>query len=124
MSSGKRLVEIRTYRLKPGSGAKFHELCSTWSIPMVTEWGMDVVAFGPSLSNADDYFLIRAFDDLAHLQASEDRFYGTPEWRQGPREPIIALIETYLDAIMWLTPAAVEAMRSAPRKGALVARRL
>ncbi len=107
----KRLVEIRTYKLKPGSRAAFHELCVSRSIPMVTKWGMDVVAYGPSLREGDEYFLIRAFDSLEHLQASEDAFYSTPEWRQGPREAIIASIEIYLDAIMWLPPEAVDAMR-------------
>jgi hypothetical protein len=107
----KRLVEIRTYKLTPGARAAFHELCDTRSIPMVSKWGMDVVGYGPSLQQGDEYFLIRAFDSLQHLQASEDAFYATPEWRQGPREAIMALIESYIDAIMWLTPEAVEALR-------------
>jgi len=107
-----RLVEIRTYRLKPGSGARFHDLVSNQSVPLLRAWGMEVVAFGPSVHDPDAYFLLRAYDDLAHLQASQDAFYATEAWRQGPREAIIELIQSDADAVLWLSPHAIEAIRT------------
>ena len=109
----KRIVEIRTYRLKPGSGPEFHRLVTTHSLPLLREVNMEVVGFGPSLHDPDGYFLIRAFDSLEHLRGSEERFYSSPAWREGPREAIVSLIESDLDAVMWLTPEAIEAMRAA-----------
>lgn len=68
-----RLVEIRSYRLKPGGGARFHELVVTKSIPLLHARGMAVVAFGQSLRDPDAYFLMRAYDDLERLAPSRMR---------------------------------------------------
>jgi hypothetical protein len=47
------VLEIRTYRLRPGSGAAFHRTVVKESVPMLERWGVDVVAFGPSLDDDD-----------------------------------------------------------------------
>ena len=106
-----RLVEVRTYRLKPGGGARFHALVEEQSLPLVREFGMDVLAYGPSQHDPDMYFFIRAYDGLEHLRASQDAFYGSAAWRQGPREAILALIDADLDAVFWLSTEAIEAIR-------------
>jgi hypothetical protein len=107
----KRLVEIRTYQLKTGSGERFHDLVSNQSVPLLKAWGMEVVAFGPSLHDPDAYFLMRAYDDLDHLRASQDAFYATDAWRKGPREAIVELILSDANAVLWLTPEAIDAIR-------------
>ena len=61
-----------------------------------------MVAAGPSLDDPNGYFLIRAFDDLADRERREDRFYSSPEWREGPREAVIEKIEVYTDAVVEL----------------------
>ena len=109
-----RLVEIRSYKLKPGSSERFHELFVTRSLPLLRAWHMEVVAYGPSLDDADGYFLIRAYDSLEHLQSSQQAFYGSDDWRKGPRQSIIDLIETDWNAVLWLRPEAVNAIRSSP----------
>lgn len=78
---------------------------------MLARWQIDVVASGPSLHNADAYYLIRAFTSLAHRQSSEDAFYGSDEWRQGHREAILALIETYSEVVLQLDDAIVDSLR-------------
>ena len=67
---GSRLVEIRAYKLVPGTRAEFH-LAMSRALELVRDYGMDVVAHGHS-SEEDGYFLIRAFDDRAHLKAQQD----------------------------------------------------
>jgi hypothetical protein len=47
------VFEIRSYRLKPGAGPEFHRLVVERSMPMLERWGVDVVAFGPSLDDED-----------------------------------------------------------------------
>ena len=78
---------------------------------MLREWGMDVIAFGPSAHEPDAYFLIRTYDDLADLNAQEDAFYGSPLWRDGPRESIVSRIESYLSTVLWLSPESIEDLR-------------
>jgi len=77
---------------------------------MVRAAGMDVVAHGPA-AEENGYFLVRAFDDRADLQAREDAFYGSPAWRDGPREAVVSRIETYVDTLLWLAPASIEDLR-------------
>jgi NIPSNAP protein len=105
------LVEIRSYSLKPGTRAEFHRLVVEQSMPMLERWNVDVVAFGPSLHDEDSYYLIRRYDNLAHREQSENAFYGSDEWRQGPREAIIALIESSTEIVLELDEVTVQGLR-------------
>ncbi len=107
-------VEFRSYNLKPGTRDEFHRLVVEQSMPMLKRWKMDVVAYGPSAHDEISYYLIRRFDSLAHHEQSEDAFYGSDEWKQGPREAIIACIEDYTSFILELDDATVQGLR---RKG-------
>lgn len=111
-----RVVEFRSYKLKPGSGARFHQLVLGESLPLLRQAGIEVVAFGPSLDDPDAYFLARAYDSLEHLRASEEAFYSADAWKLGPREAILALIESYSSVVFLLSREAVEGVR-ASRQG-------
>jgi hypothetical protein len=52
---------------------------------MLQRWNVDVVAFGPSLHAEDSYYLIRSYASLEDRQQSQDAFYGSDEWKQGPQ---------------------------------------
>lgn len=106
-----RLIEIRSYKLKPDTAATFHAIMTQQAVPMLREWQTEVVACGPSAHEADTYFLIRAYNDLADLNARQDAFYGSDAWRQGPREALLACIESYLNTVLWLGTDAIEDMR-------------
>lgn len=43
---------------------------------MLERWKVDVVAYGPSLHDADSYYLMRAYPSVEPRQRSEDAFYG------------------------------------------------
>jgi len=106
-----RLVEIRSYKLKPGVSAEFHATVKAFAVPMLLRWGAQVVAFGPSAHEADTYFLVRAYADLADLNAQQDAFYGSEEWRTGPRQAIVSRIESYLSTVLWLSPESIDDLR-------------
>lgn len=105
------VIEIRSYRLVPGSRDRFHGLISQQSLPLMLEWGMDVVGFGPSLHGADSYFLIRAFKDLMQLEHDQADFYASPAWREGPREAIVSLIASDSNVVMAMSQERIEALR-------------
>ena len=111
-TTARRLVEIRAYRLKPGTRADFHVAASERALPMVRAYGMDVVAHGPIPNDPNGYFLVRSFANLAELTAQEDEFYGSARWREGPREALVSRIETYIDTLLWLSPAAIADLRA------------
>jgi len=108
----RRLVEIRAYRLKPGTREDFHAAMAGRALPMVRAYGMDVVAHGPVANDDNGYFLVRSFATLAELTAQEDEFYGSAPWREGPREALISRIDTYVDTLLWLSPAAIDDLRA------------
>ena len=107
-------LEIRSYNLKPGSRDEFHHLFMEEAHPMLKRWNVDVVGYGPSLHDENSYYLMRRFDSLAHREQSENAFYGSDEWRQGPREAIIALIETYTEIVLQVDDITLQGLRKQP----------
>lgn len=105
-----RLVEIRTYRLKPGHGERFVAAMAA-ALPMVRASGMDVVAFLRSDHEHESFCLIRAYADRAELTAQQDAFYGSQTWRLGPRQALVDCLEDYLNTLLWLSPESIEDLR-------------
>jgi hypothetical protein len=105
-------VEIRSYNLKAGGRDEFHRLVVGASLPMLARWGVDVVAYGPSPHDDTSYYLIRAYGSLAERQAGQDAFYSSAEWRQGPREAIISLIESDTSIVIEMEAAVVDLLRT------------
>jgi hypothetical protein len=106
-----RYVEIRSYNLKPGASADFDRLVVEQALPMLKRWNIDVVSFGASLHNADSYYLSRAYASLAEREQSQDAFYGSDEWRQGPREAILALIDSYTSVVIEMDEPTLRGLR-------------
>ena len=84
-------VEIRSINLKPGTREEFRQLFIERSLPLLQRWKFDVVAHGPSLHDENSYYVVRRFDSLAQREEMEDAYYASDDWRQGPREAILAL---------------------------------
>lgn len=114
----RRLVEIRSYKLQPGTAERFHALVTEQAIPMLRAAQMDVVAYGPSLHEPDAYFLIRAYTDLNARHAEQEAFYGSRAWREGPRESVLFFIQSYLNTVIWMSPEGVEDLRRQNAAGA------
>jgi len=104
-------LEIRSYNLKPGSRDEFHRLFMEEAMPLLKRWNVDVVSYGPSLHDENSYYLMRRYDSLDQREESENAFYGSDEWRQGPREAIIALIENYTEIVLELNEVTVQGLR-------------
>lgn len=105
------VVEIRSYELRAGSRPEFHRLVTEEVLPMLERWEVDVVAYGPSLHNQEGYFLMRAYADLTDRECGQDAFYGSGEWRDGPRSAVLELIEGYSTVVLRMSATAVAALR-------------
>jgi hypothetical protein len=106
-----RVVEIRSYNLKPGTRPAFHRMVVEQAVPMLKRWQVDVIAYGPSLHDDDSYYLMRAYASLEDRQQSQDAFYSSTEWREGPREPLLALIDSYTSTVIELDDATLAGLR-------------
>lgn len=87
------MIEILILNLKPGTREDFHQLFLESSLPLQKKWKLEVVAHGPSFHDENSYYVLRAFKSLADRQEKEDGFYGSDDWKQGPREALLSRIE-------------------------------
>jgi ketosteroid isomerase-like protein len=110
-SAVERVLEIRSYNLKPGTRDGFHRLFVTQALPLLERSKIDVVAYGPSLHDADSWYLMRAFGTVEERERSEDAFYGSREWRDGPREAILAGIESYATVVIPVDEVTLRGLR-------------
>ena len=107
------ILEIRTYRLVPGMRDEFVRLMRDVSVPMLEKHGIVVVGHGASLVDEDgreEAYLIRAFPSLDAHAEQEERFYGSDEWRDGPREAILACIVDYHSIVLEASDDGVAAL--------------
>lgn len=107
------VVEIRSYNLRPGTRDQFHKRFVSDALPLLNRAKVDVVAYGPSLHDADSYFLIRTFPGIEERQRSEDAFYGSDGWIKGPRAATLADIDSYTTVVVRLDDPIVDALRKA-----------
>lgn len=94
------VIEILTLDIKPGKRDEFHKVYETQSLPLLKKWNFDVVAYGPSLHDAKSYYVIRRFKNLEDREKSEDAFYNSNDWKLGPRDAIMGLVEHFAYAVV------------------------
>jgi hypothetical protein len=95
-----KMIEIRSYNLKPGSRGAFHELFINECLPILYKWNIHVAGFGPSINDENSYYLIRAYRDLNDMQQTEDAFYNSDDWKKGPREKVLSYILNYTTIVL------------------------
>jgi ketosteroid isomerase-like protein len=107
-----QVLEIRSYTLKAGTRDRFHELFVRESLPLLRRWNVDVVGYGPSLHDQDSYFLMRSFSSSDDRDRTEQAFYDSPEWRNGPRAAVLAMIEGYTTIVIRADDETLEGLRN------------
>jgi hypothetical protein len=104
-------IEIRTLTLKPDARDEFQRLYIEEALPRLRRWNFDVVTHGPSLHDEHTYYVIRRYESLAQRDRIEDTYYASDDWRKGPREAMLALIESYVDAVFEVDESTVQGLR-------------
>jgi hypothetical protein len=109
-TTSEKVIEILTLDVKPGRRDEFHQVYETRSLPLLKKWKFKLIAYGPSLHDANSFYVIRAFKSLEDREKSEDAFYSSDDWRQGPRKAIMGLVDHFAYAVvpaeMWKKVAA------------------
>ena len=106
-----RIVEIRSYNLKPGTRARFQHGSSQESLPMLQRWKVDVVAYGPSLHDTDFVLPDARLREPRGTAAQRGRVLRKRRVEEGPREAILADIENYTTLVLPLDEAAIQGLR-------------
>ena len=89
------IIEMRTYKTKPGKRSEFLEIFRTRSIPAHDAIGMKIL--GPFLSVEDDetFFFMRGFPDLPSREPMKAQFYESPLWKDELEKIVMPMLERY-----------------------------
>jgi len=89
------IVEMRTYKLKPGRRTEFLEIFCTRSVPAHDEIGMKILGPFLSIEDPDVFFFMRGFPDLASREPMKAQFYEGDLWRSELENLLMPMIEKY-----------------------------
>jgi NIPSNAP len=89
------IVEMRTYKIKPGLRSRFLEIFRTKSMPAHAEIGMKIVGPFESIEDPDTFFFMRGFPDLASREPMKAKFYEGELWKRELEHVLMPMIEKY-----------------------------
>ena len=89
------IIEMRTYKIKPGKRAEFVEVFRSRSIPAHDEIGMKILGPFLSIEDSDTFFFMRGFPDLASREPMKAKFYEGELWKSELESMLMPMIEKY-----------------------------
>jgi NIPSNAP len=107
------LLEVRLFRLRPGTRSEFDRISREGTVPLMRRLGIAVVAHGPSLAYEDVYYLIRAFSSAQERVELAQSLYAVPEWEEYD-EPVTSMIADYSTAVLEVPRQALEPLAGRP----------
>jgi NIPSNAP protein len=97
------IVEMRTYKLKPGKRPEFLEIFRSKSIPAHGEIGMKILGPFLSIEDPETFFFMRGFPDLASRVPMKAKFYEGKLWKEELESVLMPMIEKY-DVVLMEDP--------------------
>lgn len=89
------IIEMRTYKLKPGCRARFLEMFRSKSVPAHNEIGMKILGPWLSIEDADTFFFMRGFPDLQSREPMKAKFYEGELWKSELENVLMPMIDKY-----------------------------
>ena len=89
------IIEMRTYKTKPGRRAQFLEIFRSKSVPAHAEIGMKILGPFPSVEDPDTFFFMRGFPDLPSREPMKAKFYEGELWKGELENVLMPMIEKY-----------------------------
>jgi hypothetical protein len=89
------IIEMRTYRIKPGQRAHFLEIFRTRSMPAHAAIGMKILGPFLSIEDPDTFFFMRGFPDVASREPMKARFYEGELWKGELESILMPMIDRY-----------------------------
>ena len=98
------IIEMRTYKTKPGKRPEFLKVFRSRSIPAHTEIGMKILGPFPSIEDPDTFFFMRGFPDLPSREPLKASFYEGELWKRELESVLMPMIDRY-DVVLVEDPA-------------------
>ena len=89
------IVEVRSYRIKPGRREEFIKLFESRAIPALRKYGMQVVGPMLDVENPNKFVFLRSFPSLEERDRMKDAFYGSELWKKELEPLAMPLLDSY-----------------------------
>jgi len=89
------IIEMRTYKTKPGKRSQFLDIFRSKSIPAHQEIGMKILGPFLSVEDPDTFFFMRGFPDLQSREPMKAKFYEGTFWKGELEHVLMPMLEKY-----------------------------
>jgi NIPSNAP protein len=89
------IVEVRTYKIKPGYRDEFIKFFETRAVPAQRSLGMKILGPLLDLENPQTFVWLRSFSSLDERERLKSAFYNGDEWKGELEAIAMPLIESY-----------------------------
>ena len=89
------IIEMRTYRTKPGKRTALLDVFRSRSIPAHRALGMAISDAFLSVEDPDTFFFMRGFPDLASREPMKAQFYESPLWKNELERIMMPMLDEY-----------------------------
>jgi hypothetical protein len=89
------IIEMRTYKTKPGCRSRFIEIFQSKSVPAHAELGMKILGPFLSVEDSDIFFFMRGFPDLPSREPMKQKFYEGDLWKAELETVLMPMLEKY-----------------------------
>ena len=89
------IVEVRSYRIKPGHREEFIQFFETQAVPALRKFGMRVAGPFLDLENPNKFVWLRMFPTIEDREQMRDAFYEGELWKTKLEGFAMPLLESY-----------------------------
>jgi len=89
------IIEMRTYRTKPGRRSEFLKIFRSKSIPAHTAIGMKILGPFLSVEDPDIFFWMRGFPGIPSREPMKAKFYEGELWKGELENVLLPMLEKY-----------------------------
>jgi hypothetical protein len=89
------IVEVRSYRIKPGKRDEFINLFETRAVPAQRTYGINVIGPFLDVENPNKFVFLRSFPSLEERDRMKEAFYGSELWKNELEELAMPLLDSY-----------------------------
>ncbi|HEX4006582.1 MAG TPA: NIPSNAP family protein [Acidobacteriaceae bacterium] len=89
------VIEMRTYKTKPGMRAHFLRVFRDKSVPAHEKIGMKILGPFLSVEDPETFFFMRGFPSLDVREPMKSQFYDAPLWKTELEKVLMPMLERF-----------------------------
>jgi quinol monooxygenase YgiN len=101
------IVEVRSYRIKPGRREEFIKMFETRAVPAQREFGIQIIGPFLDVENPNKFVFLRSFPSLEERDRMKDAFYGSEVWKNELEGFAMPLLDSYDVILCEMSPGCV-----------------